>query len=159
MKNIQLRDLILGGQDGLVNVLGISLGLFAAGALTHIIIVAGLAASFSEAVSMGAVAYTSATADKHRLKTETTSQFSFDALVVGLSALIFSFIPLLPFLFFSQEISVIVAIILSSLVLFTFGVYRARSFGGMVMKSGFQILVIGLLSAFAGFLIGLVLKV
>lgn len=55
----QLGDFILGWQDGLVNVLGITLGLAAAGQPVHILFLGGLAATFAEAVSMGAVAYTS----------------------------------------------------------------------------------------------------
>jgi VIT1/CCC1 family predicted Fe2+/Mn2+ transporter len=39
-----LRDVILGGQDGLVNMLGIALGVVAAGGSTHILIAAGLSA-------------------------------------------------------------------------------------------------------------------
>ena len=54
-----LSDVILGGQDGLVNVLGVILGVAAATADTRIVLVAGLAATFAESVSMGAVAYTS----------------------------------------------------------------------------------------------------
>lgn len=54
-----LSDFILGSQDGLVNVLGILLGLAAATSDTRIIIIAALAALGAESVSMGAVAYTS----------------------------------------------------------------------------------------------------
>lgn len=57
-----LRDLILGGQDGLVNVLGLVLGVATATSDARIVIVAGLAAMFAEGISMGAVAYTSAKA-------------------------------------------------------------------------------------------------
>src|SRR5256885_15053809 len=57
--NNSLRDVILGGQDGLVNMLGIALGVVAAGGSTHVLIVKGLAASVTETISMGAVAYTS----------------------------------------------------------------------------------------------------
>lgn len=57
-----LRDLILGGQDGLVNVLGLVLGVAAATSDSRIVIVAGLAAMFAEGISMGAVAYTSSKA-------------------------------------------------------------------------------------------------
>ncbi|MFH0970757.1 MAG: VIT1/CCC1 transporter family protein [Candidatus Diapherotrites archaeon] len=71
-----LRDLILGGQDGLVNVLGLVLGVAAATQDTRIVVVAGLAAMFAEGISMGAVAYTSSKASieflarekKHELK-------------------------------------------------------------------------------------------
>jgi predicted membrane protein (TIGR00267 family) len=54
---------ILGGQDGLVNVLGIILGMAAATGDARLVLVAGLAATFAESVSMGAVAYTSTLAD------------------------------------------------------------------------------------------------
>jgi vacuolar iron transporter family protein len=54
-----LRDAILGGQDGLVNVLGIILGVAAATQSSQIVIISGLAALFAESISMGAVAYTS----------------------------------------------------------------------------------------------------
>lgn len=54
-----LRDFILGGQDGLVNVLGIILGLAIGTGDVRVVIIGGLAAMFAESVSMGAVAYTS----------------------------------------------------------------------------------------------------
>ena len=54
-----LSDFILGSQDGLVNVLGIILGLSAATSDIRLILVAGFAALGAESISMGAVAYTS----------------------------------------------------------------------------------------------------
>jgi len=60
----KLSEIILGGQDGLVNVAGIILGLAAATDDVRIIIVGGLAATFAESISMAAVAYTSKLADK-----------------------------------------------------------------------------------------------
>lgn len=62
--NNSLRDVILGGQDGLVNMLGILLGVVAAGGSTHVLIVTGLAAAITESISMGAVAYTSFGSDR-----------------------------------------------------------------------------------------------
>ena len=59
-----LRDVILGGQDGLVNMLGIVLGVIAAGGSTHVLIVTGVAAAITESISMGAVAYTSFGSDR-----------------------------------------------------------------------------------------------
>ena len=43
-----LSDIILGGQDGLVNVLGVILGVAAATSDPQIVLVAGLAATFAE---------------------------------------------------------------------------------------------------------------
>lgn len=57
-----LQDVILGGQDGLVNVLGLSLGVVGATADPSLVVVSGLAAMFAESISMGAVAYTSTNA-------------------------------------------------------------------------------------------------
>src|SRR5207248_2257113 len=58
------RDVILGGQDGLVNVLGLVLGVAAATAQLRIIVAAALAATFSESIAMGGVMYTSALAER-----------------------------------------------------------------------------------------------
>lgn len=65
-----LSDFILGSQDGLVNILGILLGLSAAAAEPRIIIIAALAALGAESVSMGAVAYTSTLARRRVYESE-----------------------------------------------------------------------------------------
>ena len=61
-----LSNFILGSQDGLVNVLGILLGLTAATSDTRLIFVAAFAALGAESISMGAVAYTSTLARRKR---------------------------------------------------------------------------------------------
>ena len=70
-----LSDVILGGQDGLVNVLGVILGVAAATSDTRIVLVAGLAATFAESVSMGAVAYTSTLADADFYESERKREY------------------------------------------------------------------------------------
>jgi len=65
-----LSDFILGSQDGLVNVLGILLGLAAADASHPILIIGALAALGAESVSMGAVAYTSTLARRRVYEAE-----------------------------------------------------------------------------------------
>lgn len=70
-----LSDIILGGQDGLVNVLGVILGVAAATSDPRIVLVAGLAATFAESVSMGAVAYTSAMADADFYESEREREY------------------------------------------------------------------------------------
>ncbi|MBI2107584.1 VIT1/CCC1 transporter family protein, partial [Candidatus Woesearchaeota archaeon] len=57
-----LRDTILGGQDGLVNVLGIVLAVATATSSTKVVLIAALAATLAESISMAAVAYTSSKA-------------------------------------------------------------------------------------------------
>src|SRR3984893_5113124 len=59
-----LRDVILGGKDGLVNILGIVLGVIAGGGSRTVLLAAGFAAAITESISMGAVGYTSTMADR-----------------------------------------------------------------------------------------------
>src|SRR5262245_54306305 len=59
----RLVEVILGGQDGLVNVLGVILGVAAASGSQRLVIAAGLAATFAESISMAAVAFTTKRAE------------------------------------------------------------------------------------------------
>jgi predicted membrane protein (TIGR00267 family) len=215
-----LSDIILGGQDGLVNVLGVILGVAAATSDPRIVLVAGLAATFAESVSMGAVAYTSTLADadyyeaerarefrhinevphlekneireiyagkgfegdlldrivetitankdvwvavmmneEHRLTPTDRRQAVKSALVVGLSAIIGSLIPLLPFVFLPVVESMVVAVIITALVLFAAGAYKARSTVGHPGRSGLEMALIGTLSALVGYAVGALLKI
>jgi predicted membrane protein (TIGR00267 family) len=66
----KLSEWILGGQDGLVNVLGVVLGVAAATRELRVILAGGLAATFAESVSMAAVAFTSARAEQALYESE-----------------------------------------------------------------------------------------
>ena len=221
----QLRDIILGGQDGLVNVLGLVLGVAAATAQLKVIIVAALAATFSESIAMAGVAYTSALADhdyylaeeakerreveevpdieraevrkifrekglKGELLERVVEEITADkevwvdvmmrdelhltpvpkegiagrALVTGLATLIGSLIPLIPFLFvplfgISVTAATLLALPLCAAVLFGVGAYKAITLVGDWRVSGLQMLIIGMVSAGAGYLIGRLLHI
>ncbi|MFA5019931.1 MAG: VIT1/CCC1 transporter family protein [Candidatus Pacearchaeota archaeon] len=64
------KEFILGGQDGLVNVLGVILGIAVATSSVKMVLIAGLAAAFAESFSMAAVAYTSAKAEEDFYKSQ-----------------------------------------------------------------------------------------
>ena len=67
-----LRDVILGGQDGLVNVLGLTLGMAAATGDACVILTAGLAAMMAESIAMTGVAYTAGGAERDFLAGRTS---------------------------------------------------------------------------------------
>jgi predicted membrane protein (TIGR00267 family) len=219
--DFNLPDIILGGQDGLVNVLGVILGVTAATFSSPIVLAAGLAATFAESISMAAVAYTSKLAEADYYQSEYEREkweienipdgereeikqlyasYGFkgemldrivnnltadkeiwlkvmmeqelkltpisrqDALpasfTVGISALAGSFIPLVPYFFLEIKEATILALILSSLTLFTVGYFKAKqTLGRKFVRSGAEMLVIGMVSAFVGYLVGLVMKV
>src|SRR5437016_13625982 len=69
-KTNSLRDVILGGQDGLVNILGIILGVIAGRGSTALLLAAGFAAAITESISMGAVGYTSSAAERDYYRAE-----------------------------------------------------------------------------------------
>jgi vacuolar iron transporter family protein len=219
--NFTLPEIILGGQDGLVNVLGIILGMAAATASVKIVIVAGLAAAFAESISMAAVAYTTTlaeadfyqseeerekweiehvpegereeiraiyreyglkgeslekvvttiTSDKKmwlkammeqelNLKKVDRSQAIPAAFVVGISAIVGSFIPLLPFFFLTVKTAIIVSLILSVITLFYVGYYKAKkTLGRNYFRMGAEMTIIGMVSALVGYFIGSLFKV
>ncbi len=219
-KRNQLSDIILGGQDGLVNVLGVILGVAAATTDTRIVLAAGFAATFAESVSMAAVAYTSKVAERDYYKSmvevekremkempeseveeirqiyikkgfrgdlleRIVSVITSDeqvwletmmrdelvltpvhdkrplgaALIVGLSALAGSLIPLAPFIVLSIGVGMYVSILISALVLFAVGVIKAKMTIGHWGKSGLQMAVIGVVSALVGYVVGLLFQV
>lgn len=69
-KGNKLSDVILGGQDGLVSILGLLLGLSAATRSTRVVIAGGLATILAESLSMAAVAYTSKMAEREHYSAE-----------------------------------------------------------------------------------------
>ena len=73
-KKVNFREYILGGQDGLVNVLGLVLGVAAATLSSQIVILSGIVATVAESVSMAAVAYTSSKAAKDYYKSITEEE-------------------------------------------------------------------------------------
>lgn len=225
----RLSDIILGGQDGLVNTLGVVLGLAAVAGDLKVIVAGGLAGAVAEAISMGAVGYTSKIAERdfyysqkareiremelipemekeeireiYRKKgfegdllekvvevitsnhqvwldtmmTEELNLAEVDAsrpltaaIWVGLSALIGSLVPLLPFLilFFTGNILngdriiiVIISLIVSALTLFLLGAFKAKLTVGKWYRSGLQITLIGIVSALFGYVIGYLFNV
>ena len=218
--NSRLSEVILGGQDGLVNVLGVILGVAAATQDVRIVIAAAMAAMFAESISMGAVAYTSMLAEddlyhsekereyrhillapyveveeireiyrKKGFEGETLekivdvitsnhdvwvdvmmseefqmalpkkSQVLSSALIVGVSALTGSLIPLFPFFFWNVHLSIWLSIIAAAVTLFIVGVYKANVTVGKPFRSGLQMAVIGIVSALAGYVVGLIFKV
>lgn len=216
----RLRDIILGGQDGLVNVLGVILGVAAATEDVRVVLAAGLAAALAESVSMGAVAYTSTQAQRalyqseqereHRhidrvpqlerseirelyrkkgftgpllerivetitadpevwvavmmaeelkLNPVAPSEAWRAALVVGVSAIVGSLLPLVPFLLLPMGAAIGTALGLAALSLFAVGAYQALTTVGPWFKSGLRLAAIGMASALVGYGVGALFKV
>ena len=155
-----IRDVILGGQDGLVNVFGVVLAVAEATQSRYIILISGLAAAFAESISMAAVAYTSGRAGeeyyrgKRRIIAEEFAHPARDALVVGLAAIVGSFVPLIPFILLSVGTAFWTTIWVSTLILFASGAIKAKYTGANPFKSAVEMAVVGMTAAIAGYAIG-----
>ena len=162
---VNFRDFILGGQDGLVNVLGLVLGVAGATLNTNIVLISGIVATVAESVSMGAVAYTSSKAAKdyyasikHKLHFAEFENPFRSAATVGISTVVGSLIPLIPFFFLNIKNAIVVSLIFSALVLFFVGALKARLSIGNWKRSGFEMMVIGIIAALVGYGVGLLLN-
>ena len=65
-----------------------------------------------------------------------------------------SLIPLLPFLFLPIAPSILISIVITAATLFGIGAYNARTMVGQPGRSGVQMVIIGTVSALAGYFIG-----
>ncbi|MDP2717163.1 MAG: VIT1/CCC1 transporter family protein [Candidatus Micrarchaeota archaeon] len=215
-----LREFILGWQDGLVNVLGIILGVAAATNDARIVVIAGLAATFAESVSMAAVAYTSTKAQRdyyfsqlekekqwirdrpadekaevyevyyrkgfrgklldqivRKITSNKKTWLDFmmmeelglekvaenkplrDGVLVGVSAVVGSLIPLVPFFFLAVQPAMMGAVGISLASLFAVGAYKAKKTVGSPFREGVELMVVGGLAAAVGYGVGAVLGV
>jgi VIT1/CCC1 family predicted Fe2+/Mn2+ transporter len=65
----------------------------------------------------------------------------------------------LPFSFLPENVSILVSILLSALVMFIIGAYKARVFVGYPGKSRLEMAISGTLSALISYTVGVLLKV
>jgi VIT1/CCC1 family predicted Fe2+/Mn2+ transporter len=220
LRGSTISDIILGGQDGIVNVLGVVLGVAAASGDSRIIIAAALATTFAESLSMAAVAYTSTLADRdvykgqverekdhirkfseieraeirqiyqskgftgkqldeivdtitsdeqrwvdvmmaEELKVAPVSESGLlrTAIIVGFAAMIGSLVPVVPFFGIPVSWAMWGAIATAGVSLFVVGAYKASVTVGVWWKTGFQMLIIGLVTALVSYGIGKALTV
>lgn len=158
-----IRDVILGGQDGIVNVLGIVLAVATATQSRYIILISGLAATFAESISMAAVGYTSAKAGKeyyHKKRGLAAEEFAHpvrDSVIIGVAAIVGSLIPVIPFILFSIGDAMWLTLAFATAALFGIGYFKAGFTHTNTWKSGVELAVVGMAAAIAGYVIGALL--
>ena len=89
-----------------------------------------------------------------KLQEVKTDKIIGSSFLVGFSTVVGSLIPVLPYFVLQPHQALPFSLILSGLVLFGVGVYKAKTYVGSWWKSGFQMLLIGMGAALIGFLIG-----
>jgi VIT1/CCC1 family predicted Fe2+/Mn2+ transporter len=161
-----LREIILGAQDNLINVLATVLGVAIGSGSTKMVALAGLASGIAEAISMGGVLYTSTSAERdlHRRANGNGASVTdvkdplTAAIVTFAAALVAAAIPLAPFAVLPIRWAMLAAAVLSVVALFALGGYKGGVTGRRWWRDGIQFVAIGSLAALASALIGAALK-
>ncbi len=161
-----LREIILGAQDNLINVLATVIGVAIGSGSTKIVALAGLASGIAEAVSMGGVLYTSTSAERNLCRRGdggAPSAAAFKdpvraAIVTFVSASVAAAIPLAPFAVLPIRWAMLAATVLSVAALFSLGGYTGGVTGRRWWRDGVQFVAVGSLAALASALVGVALK-
>jgi predicted membrane protein (TIGR00267 family) len=167
-----LREVILGAQDNLINVLATVLGVAIGAGRADMVALAGLATGVAEAISMGGVLYTSTCAERDlgrrnplALKDDDGGQIEVRAkdpmraaLVTFIAALVAAAIPLIPFAFLSLQRAMVASVLLSVSALFLLGGWKGGVTARSWWRDGLQFVAIGSVAALASALIGITLR-
>jgi len=168
---LTVRETLMGAQDNLTNVLAVVLGVAVGSGRADFVALAGLAAAFAEAISMGGVLYTATRADldldaraaeaaapQRLLSRPRLLPLQAAAVTFG-AALLAGLIPLAPFAVLPLMPAVVVSLVVSVSALFVLGSWKGRVTGRSWRRDGLQLVAIAGLAALAAALIGIVLRV
>jgi len=167
-----LREVILGAQDNLTNVLATVLGVAIGSGKASIVALAGLSSGVAEAISMGGVLYTSTRAEldlrasgkegdgppEDRSREPGCADPLRAALVCFAAAAIAAVIPLAPFAVLSIRPAMVACVLLSGACLFALGGWKGAVTRRPWWRDGLQLVLIGTLAAVASALIGAALR-
>jgi VIT1/CCC1 family predicted Fe2+/Mn2+ transporter len=162
-----VREILMGAQDNLTNVLAVMLGVSVGAGRSDLVALAGLSAAVAEAVSMGGVLYSSTRAEarhRERLRGEapardgalTPAQSGFMTFVAGL---IGGLVPLAPFAILPLHSAVIASLTISVVSLFALGSWTGRISGSSWWRDGLRLLAVAGVAALAAAAVGTVLRV
>lgn len=169
LEHATVREVLMGAQDNLTNVLAVVLGVTIGAGRTDLVALAGMAAAVAESISMGGVLYTSTRAERDLERRdrpageelEPTSRLGPGgaALVTGLAALAGGLLPLVPFMFLPITTALVASIGVSVLALFGLGSATASVTRRVWWQDGLRLVLIAGTAALAAALIGAVLRV
>ncbi len=173
-----LREVLMGAQDNLTNVLAVVLGVAIGAGRSDLVALAGLAAGVAEAISMGGVLYTSTRAEldlEARVRAEAAGPASARAPVpaegrqrlgpaqAGIvcfgAAMVAGLVPLIPFAFLPFHAAVVTCFVISILALFGVGSWAGGVTGRSPWRDGMRLVLIAGTAALAAAVIGIILRI
>jgi predicted membrane protein (TIGR00267 family) len=171
LERATVREVLMGAQDNLTNVLAVVLGVTIGSGRADFIALAGLSAGIAEAVSMGGVLY-NATRAELRLEARATASAArpsaepdvrlrpvLSGLVTFAAALAAGLIPLAPFAVLPVYTAVVVSLLLSIGGLFTLGALTGRLGGDRWWREGLRLVAVASVAAVAAAAVGAIIQV
>jgi VIT1/CCC1 family predicted Fe2+/Mn2+ transporter len=169
-----LREVLMGAQDNLTNVLAVVLGVAVGAGRADMVALAGLAAGIAEAISMGGVLYTGTQADRDldaqaaRESTVASSPevaarprltpFQAGAVTFG-AGMVAGLVPLVPFMLLPLLPAMAVCVGISILALFGLGTWTASVTGRSRIRDGIRLVLIAGTAALAAAIVGAMLRI
>jgi VIT1/CCC1 family predicted Fe2+/Mn2+ transporter len=169
LERATVREVLMGAQDNLTNVLAVTLGVTIGAGRADLVALAGTAAAVAESISMGGVLYTSTRAERDLDARDhpgaedeapgTRLGPAGAAVVTGLAALAGGLLPLAPFLVLPIGAALVASITVSVVALFGLGSATASVTRRVWWQDGMRLVVIAGTAALAAALIGAGLRV
>ena len=167
-----LREILMGAQDNLTNVLAVALGVTVGAGRADLVALAGLAAACAEAVSMGGVLYTSTRAElgldalersgaAPGMAAGPTSRLApaQSGFITFVAALLGGLVPLVPFILLPLSMAVVTSIIVSVAALFALGSWTGRIAGHIWWQDGLRLLAVAGTAALVAAVVGTILRI
>jgi len=149
-----LKDIVFGIEDGLITPLGVVLGVATSGAPNSIVILAGLAATFSNAVSMAAGDFLSTEYQLEAYRRVRAKQMAVQSASLMFIGTLSGILVVAPFALLKGNAATLASLFIAILGLFVTGALVTRITKRNWVRHGLQMVVIGIAAAGIGFLIG-----
>lgn len=150
-----LREIVFGLEDSLVSTLGAVTGVAVGSANLEFVLLSGLVLVVVEAISMSAGSYLSTKsayeAEKKKRSTYTPLRASA---VMFIFYLLGGCVPLTPYFLFPMSYALPIAVLCTAASLFALGFWKGKMVGVPAVRSALEMLIVSLVAAGAGYLVG-----
>lgn len=162
-----VREILMGAQDNLTNVIAVVLGVAIGSGRADFVALAGLSAGVAEAVSMGGVLYNSTRAEQRLASRDERSgpgsPLGLSPVLSGFvtfsAALVAGLVPLVPFAILEIGPALVASLAISVTGLFALGSVTGRLVGGTWWQEGVRLVIVAGLAALAAAAVGVALQV
>ena len=160
-----IREVIFGVEDGAIGNLGLVVGMAQVLAPNNLILLAGVATMFAQAISMFAGNYLSIKSEKEYFDVKKKSRdygkaYSkhknpvISSLVMGFSVIVGAAIPLIAFFVWNVRQGILPAVLITLIGLFVLGAVKTKYTFRNWLRSGMEVMLVGFIAASVGYVIG-----